>query len=165
MAQPPQEDIINNRKVLREYHILDRFEAGIELRGTEIKSIRAGHANLNDAYVRVDDGQAILINADIQPYERASHDTQHVPKRERRLLLHKQEIDKLYGLASVKGHALVALRMYWKNKSCEDRDRRRQGQGGLRQTGRSEGTRDPPRDRARGGPVQPQARVKAAVSG
>ena len=109
MAQPQQEeDIINNRKVLREYHILDRFEAGIELRGTEIKSIRAGHANLSDAYVRVDNGQATLINADIQPYERASHDTQHVPKRERRLLLHKKEIDTLYGLASVKGHALVA---------------------------------------------------------
>ena len=109
------EDIINNRKVLREYHILDRFEAGVELRGTEIKSIRAGHANLNDAYVRIDNGQAFLLNGDIQPYERASHNTQHVPKRERRLLLHKQEIDKLYGLAAVKGHALVALRMYWKN--------------------------------------------------
>ena len=112
---PAQEDIINNRKVLREYHILDRFEAGVELRGTEIKSIRAGRANIGDAYVRVDGGQAFLLNADIQPYERASHDTQHVPKRERRLLLHKQEIDKLYGLASIKGHALVALRMYWKN--------------------------------------------------
>ncbi len=109
------EDVVNNRKVLREYHILDRFEAGIELRGTEIKSIRAGRANLNDAYVRVDKGEAYLLNADVQTYERASHNTQHVPKRERRLLLHRQEIDKLYGLASIKGHALVALRMYWKN--------------------------------------------------
>ena len=69
------EDIINNRKVLREYHILERFEAGIALKGTEIKSIRAGHANLNDAFARVDNGQAFLLNADIQPYERASHDT------------------------------------------------------------------------------------------
>ncbi len=112
---PAEEDVINNRKVLREYHILDRFEAGIELRGTEIKSIRGGRANLNDAYVRVDKGEAFLLNADIQPYERASHNTQHVPKRERRLLLHRQEIDKLYGLASIKGHALVALRLYWKN--------------------------------------------------
>ncbi len=109
------EDIINNRKVLREYHILERFEAGIALKGTEIKSIRAGHANLNDAFARVDNGQAYLLNADIQPYERASHDTQHEPKRTRRLLLHKAEILKLYGFASVKGHALVALRMYWKN--------------------------------------------------
>lgn len=110
------EDIINNRKALREYHILDRYEAGIELRGTEIKSIRAGRANLSDAYVRVDKGQAFLLNADIQPYERASHNTQHLPKRERRLLLHRQEIDKLYGLASIKGHALVALRLYWKGQ-------------------------------------------------
>ena len=109
------EDIINNRKVLREYHILERFEAGIELRGTEIKSIRAGHANLNDAFARVDAGQAFLLNADIQPYAQASHDTQHEPKRTRRLLLHKAEILKLYDLAQVRGHTLVALRMYWKD--------------------------------------------------
>jgi SsrA-binding protein len=108
-------DIVNNRRALREYHILERFEAGVELKGTEIKSIRAGHANLNDAFARVENGQIFLFNADIQPYERASHDTQHEPKRYRRLLLHKQEIDKLFGLGSIKGHTLVALRMYWKN--------------------------------------------------
>ena len=109
------EDIINNRKVLREYHILERFEAGIQLQGTEIKSIRAGHANLNDAFARVDGDQAYLFNADIQPYAQASHDSQHVPKRNRRLLLHKGEILKLYNQAQIRGHALVALRMYWKN--------------------------------------------------
>ncbi len=108
------EDIINNRKVLREYHILERFEAGIALQGTEVKSIRAGRANLNDAFARIENGQAMLINADIQPYERASHDTQHESKRPRRLLLHRVEIDKLYGFSAVKGNALVALRMYWK---------------------------------------------------
>ena len=109
------EDIINNRKVLREYHILERFEAGIQLQGTEIKSIRAGHANLNDAFARVNEGEAYLFNADIQPYAQASHDSQHEPKRNRRLLLHKAEILKLYGQAQIRGHALVALRMYWKN--------------------------------------------------
>ena len=109
------DDIITNRKVLREYHILERFEAGVELKGTEIKSIRAGHANLNDAFARIDDGQAILMNADIQPYAQASHDSQHEAKRSRRLLLHKQEIHKLFGMISVKGLTLVALRMYWKN--------------------------------------------------
>ncbi len=109
------EDIINNRKVLREYHILERFEAGVQLRGTEIKSIRAGHANLNDAFARVDQGEAYLLNADIQPYAQASHDSQHEPKRNRRLLLHKAEILKLYNQAQIRGHALVALRMYWKN--------------------------------------------------
>ena len=108
------DDIINNRKVLREYHILERFEAGIALKGTEVKSIRSGRANLNDAFARIENGQAVLHNADIQPYERASHDTQHDAKRARRLLLHRQEIDKLYGFSSIKGHALVALRMYWK---------------------------------------------------
>ncbi len=96
------EDIINNRKVLREYHILERFEAGIELQGTEIKSIRAGHANLNDAFARVDGTQAYLLNADIQPYAQASHDSQHEPKRNRRLLLHKAEILKLYDLAQIR---------------------------------------------------------------
>lgn len=109
------DDIINNRKVLREFHILDRFEAGVELKGTEVKSIRDGKANLNDAYARIEnDGQAFLYNADIQPYEKASHE-QHAPKRTRRLLLHRAEIDKLHGQSAVKGHTLVALRMYWKN--------------------------------------------------
>jgi SsrA-binding protein len=108
------EDIINNRKALREYHILQKFEAGVELKGTEVKSIRGGLANLNDAYARVEnDGQAFLYNADVQPYERASVE-QHEPKRPRRLLLHREEIDKLRGLTSVQGHTLVALRMYWK---------------------------------------------------
>ena len=86
------------------------------MRGTEIKSIRAGHANLNDAFARVDNGRGV------SPQRRhpalRTRQPQHpayVPKRERKLLLHKQEIDKLYGLAAVKGHALVALRMYWKN--------------------------------------------------
>lgn len=108
------EDIINNRKALREFHILQKFEAGVELKGTEVKSIRGGLANLNDAYARVEnDGQAFLYNADVQPYERASVE-QHEPKRPRRLLLHREEIDKLRGLTSVQGHTLVALRMYWK---------------------------------------------------
>lgn len=108
-------DIVSNRKALREYHILSRVEAGLELRGTEVKSVRAGKANLNDAYARVEpDGNAVLHNADIQPYEKASHE-QHEPRRPRRLLLHRAEIDKLRGQTAVQGHALVALRMYWKN--------------------------------------------------
>ncbi len=108
------EDIITNRKALREFHILQKFEAGVELKGTEVKSIRGGLANLNDAFARVEnDGQAFLYNADVQPYERASVE-QHEPKRPRRLLLHREELDKLRGLTSVQGNTLVALRMYWK---------------------------------------------------
>jgi SsrA-binding protein len=106
-------DISVNRKALHEYHILDRLEAGIELKGTEVKSIRAGLANLSNAFARVEDGQVWLYDMDIQPYEKASHE-QHVPKRRRKLLLHRREIDKLFGKVQVEGHSLVALRLYWK---------------------------------------------------
>jgi SsrA-binding protein len=110
----PMSDIATNRKAFHEYHILDRFEAGIELKGTEVKSIRAGFVNIGSAFARVDGTQIFLHDADIQPYARASHE-QHEAKAVRRLLLHKQEIAKLFALCSVKGHTLVALRMYWKN--------------------------------------------------
>jgi len=106
-------EIATNRKALRDYHILERFEAGVELRGTEVKSIRAGFINIANAYARVENGEVRLYDADIQPYERASHE-QHEPRRPRRLLLHKKEIMRLFGLCSVKGHTLAALRMYWK---------------------------------------------------
>ncbi len=126
-------DIATNRKALHDYHILERYEAGIELKGTEVKSIRAGFANLTNAFARIENAQAFLYGCDIQPYERASHE-QHEPKRNRRLLLHKQEINKLFGQSSIKGHTIVALRMYWKNgrvkvelgvgKGKESRDKR-----------------------------------------
>jgi SsrA-binding protein len=106
-------EIATNRKAHHEYEILERVEAGIELRGTEVKSIRAGLATLNHAFARVEKEEVWLYGADIQPYERASHE-QHDPKRLRKLLLHRREIDRLFGLVSVKGLALVALRMYWK---------------------------------------------------
>src|SRR5205085_9478302 len=84
-------ETILNRKALRDFHILERYEAGIELKGSEVKSIRAGKANISDAFVRIEKGQAFLYNADIQPYAQASQDIP-APKRVRRLLLHKQEI-------------------------------------------------------------------------
>lgn len=106
-------EIASNRKALRDYHILERLEAGIELKGTEVKSIRAGLANISSAFARVENGEVYLYDADIQPYARASHE-QHDARRRRRLLLHKKEIERLFGLCSVKGHTLAALRMYWK---------------------------------------------------
>ena len=106
-------DISVNRKALRDYHILERFEAGLELRGTEVKSVRNGKINLRDAFARVENGQCLLYNCDIQPYEKASW-SQHEPRRIRRLLLHKKEIQHLYGVCQVKGNSLVALRAYWK---------------------------------------------------
>src|SRR5918998_2732869 len=106
-------ETILNRKALRDFHILERYEAGIELKGSEVKSIRAGKANISDAFAKIEKGQAFLHNADIQPYERASHEVPPA-KRVRKLLLHRQEIDKLYGETAIAGRALVILSLYWK---------------------------------------------------
>jgi SsrA-binding protein len=108
-------DIATNRKAPRDFHLLEKYEAGIELKGTEVKSIRAGHINLGDAFARVERGQCFLYGCDIQPYEKASHE-QHEARRSRRLLLHKNEILKLYAASQQKGLTLVALRAYWKDK-------------------------------------------------
>jgi SsrA-binding protein len=107
-------ETILNRKALRDFHILQRYEAGIELKGSEVKSIRAGKANISDAFAKIEKGQAFLHNADIQPYERASHEVPPA-KRVRKLLLHRQEIDKLYGETAIAGRALVILSLYWKS--------------------------------------------------
>ncbi len=106
-------EITNNRKAFHEFHIEQKLEAGIELRGTEVKSIRAGHVNLRGSYARIDDGEVFLCDADIQAYAQASAE-QHEPKRKRKLLLHKREIDQLFGEANVSGRTLIPLRMYWK---------------------------------------------------
>ena len=107
-------DIVSNRRAFHNYQITEKIEAGIELQGTEVKSIRAGSANLNNAFARVENNEVFLYDADIQPYERASH-TQHEPKRRRKLLLHRSEISKLFSASAVQGQTLVALRLYWKN--------------------------------------------------
>lgn len=107
-------EIATNRKAFHDYLIEEKVEAGIELVGTEVKSIRAGHVNLRGSYARVERGEAWVFDLDIQPYERASHE-QHEPKRKRRLLLHRREIDQLFGQANVSGRTLVPLRLYWKS--------------------------------------------------
>lgn len=106
-------EISINRKGLRDYHILEKIEAGIELRGTEVKSIRLGLVSLQGAFARIHEGNLCLFEAGIQPYERASHE-QHESKRIRRLLLNRAEIDKLVGEVERSGRTLIALRMYWK---------------------------------------------------
>lgn len=108
------QEICTNRKALRDFHILDRLEAGIALKGTEVKSVRAGQVNMMGAFARVEGGEVMLYGMDIQPYGKASHE-QHEPKRERKLLLHRREILRLYQEVAVKGRALVPLRLYWKN--------------------------------------------------
>jgi SsrA-binding protein len=108
-------DIANNRKALRDYTIVDKFEAGIVLVGTEVKSIRDGALNLRDAYALVSNDEVFLHGCDIQPYASASH-TQHEAKAVRKLLLNKREIAKLRAASEIKGQAIIALRAYWKNR-------------------------------------------------
>src|SRR5438105_15133021 len=103
-------ETILNRKALRAFHILERYEAGIELKGSEVKSVRAGKVNISDAFARIEKGEAFLYNADIQPYERASHEIP-AAKRVRKLLLHRHDIDKLYGETQVSGRTVVALKL------------------------------------------------------
>ena len=107
-------DILTNSKARHDYHILETFEAGIALRGTEVKALRAGKGQIRDAFARIENGQAYLYNAHIDEYSFGNLQN-HEPKAVRKLLLHKGEIRKLLGLASVKGHALVPLSFYWKN--------------------------------------------------
>lgn len=109
------ETVAVNRKARHEFLITDTFEAGIVLTGTEIKSIRAGKANLSDAYARVERGEAWLVGAHIAPYE-AGNRHNHEPRRDRKLLLHRSEIDELMGRASAKGLTVVPLRLYITNR-------------------------------------------------
>ncbi len=106
-----EETIAVNRKARHDYTIEDTFEAGIVLTGTEIKSIRAGKANLQDAYARVEKGEAWLIGANIAPYETGNR-YNHEPRRTRKLLLHRSQIDELLGRAAAKGLTIVPLRLY-----------------------------------------------------
>ncbi len=107
-------DIVTNSKARRDYHILESFEAGIVLRGTEVKSLRAGKGQIRDAFARVENGEVWLYNAHIDEYAYGNLQN-HQPKAPRKLLLHKAEIRKLTGLAEVKGNTLVPLALYWKN--------------------------------------------------
>ncbi len=106
--------IADNRKAFHDYHILETFEAGIALLGTEVKGIREGRANLRDSYARVEKGEVWLFNVHINPYSHRGY-VDHDPKRKRRLLLHKHEIRKLIGKTVEKGLTLVPTRLYFKN--------------------------------------------------
>ncbi len=106
-------DIVNNPKARRDYHILDTFEAGIVLRGTEVKSLRAGKGQIGEAYARVENDEVWLYNAHIEEYSHGNM-LNHQPKSKRKLLLHKTEIRKLFDQVSIKGNALFPLSMHWK---------------------------------------------------
>ena len=106
--------ILANRQAFHEYHILDKFEAGAVLVGTEVKSIIAGRIQLKDSYVMVKDGEVWLLNAHISPYSHGNKQN-HEPLRTRKLLLHRKEIEKLERETTQKGMTLVVTSIYWKN--------------------------------------------------
>ena len=109
-----QKSIAENRKAFHDYHILETFEAGVALLGTEVKAIREGRVNLRDSFARVEDGEVFLYNVNISPYSHRGY-ADHEPLRRRKLLLHRIEIRKLIGQTVEKGMTLVPVRMYFKN--------------------------------------------------
>src|SRR5687768_15843595 len=113
-TETDEELVADNRKARFDYHVLETFEAGIALLGTEVKGIREGKANLRDAFARVEKGEVWLYNVHINPYSHRGY-VDHDPKRRRKLLLHRQEIRKLIGKTVEKGLTLVPTRMYFKN--------------------------------------------------
>jgi SsrA-binding protein len=114
MTKNHKKIIAENRKARHDYFIEDEYEAGLVLKGTEVKSLRLGKANLKDSYARIIDGEVFVYQMHIGPYPFAHYDN-HDPLRPRKLLLQKREIKKLYGKVNEKGHTLVPLRLYFKN--------------------------------------------------
>jgi len=115
MAATKEERVLAaNRSAFHEYHISDKYEAGIALKGTEVKSVIEGRVQLKDSYVAVRGGEAWLLNAHISPYSHGNREN-HEPLRERKLLLHRREINQLEEQATIKGMTLVVTRVYTKN--------------------------------------------------
>ena len=109
-----QANIAENRKAFHDYHLLDTFEAGIALMGTEVKAIREGRVNLRDSYARLENGEVFLFNVNISPYSHRGY-AEHEPLRRQKLLLHRHEIRKLIGKTVERGMTLVPTRLYFKN--------------------------------------------------
>jgi SsrA-binding protein len=109
-----EKTVVTNRKARHEYEIIDRIEAGLVLVGSEVKSLRAGRANLGDSYARVIKGEMWIIGMHISPYKEATFQN-HDPRRERKILLHRNEIKKLTRRVEEKGFTLIPLRLYFKN--------------------------------------------------
>ena len=110
----PEKDIINNRHAFFEYHIEEKYEAGVALAGTEVKSVMLGRIQLKESYVAVKDGEVWLMNAHISPYSHGNRNN-HEPLRTRKLLLHRKEITRLEKETTQKGMTLIVTRIYWKN--------------------------------------------------
>jgi SsrA-binding protein len=112
--QKAQRVIADNRKAFHDYHVLETWEAGIALLGTEVKAIREGRVNLRDSFARLDRGEVWLMNVHVSPYSHSGY-AHHDERRQRKLLLHQHEIQKLAGQVNQKGLTLVPLQLYFKN--------------------------------------------------
>lgn len=133
--QPASGDVATNRRARQKFEAIEKFETGIVLRGTEVKALREGKAQMGDAYAVVEDGEVWLRNLHIPPYEPASREN-HEPERPRKLLLHRGEIERLVGKTAEKGLTLIPTRVYFKGprakvelalaRGKEGRDRRRE---------------------------------------
>lgn len=119
MSSAASASIIVNKKARFDYHLEDRFEAGIALEGWEVKSLRAGRVQLVDSYVIIKNSEAFLLGAIITPLPTVSTHYVPEPRRTRKLLLHREELNKLIGAVERKGYTLVALAMYWKRGKCK----------------------------------------------
>jgi SsrA-binding protein len=134
MPEKGEKLIADNRRARHEYHLLERFEAGLVLTGTEVKSLRDGRASLQQAYADVRDGEAWLVGAHISVYEQGNL-ANHDPDRDRKLLLHKKELSSLVGKVSQRGLTIIPTKLYFKNgrakvelalaRGKEGRDKRR----------------------------------------
>lgn len=109
---PGTKKIVENRKARHDYHLLERYEAGLVLQGTEVKSLRAGNVTIRDSFARVEGNEIFLYDLHISPYDHGNREN-HDPKRPRKLLLHKKEIKKLYNSALQAGFTIVPTRMYF----------------------------------------------------
>jgi SsrA-binding protein len=147
-------DIATNRQASFRYHLLEKFEAGLQLQGSEVKSLRDGKVQLKDSYASVNEGEVWLHNAHIAPYPAASREN-HEPERARKLLLHRREIERLIGKTAERGLTLVPTRLYFKGRNAKieialargkemhdkrrdlrDKDQRREIERALREHGR-----------------------------
>ncbi len=108
-------NIANNKAAYHEYFVEDKFEAGIELFGTEVKSLRCGRVNLKDSFCRIDNGELIAYGIHISPYEKGNIFNRD-PYRHRKLLMHRREIDRLFGMVGQKGYSLIPLSLYFKGR-------------------------------------------------
>ena len=113
MAKTEKKLIANNKKAYHDFFLEERYEAGIELHGTEVKSMRMGKCSIKEAFIRIENGEVIIYGMHVSPYEKGNIFNRD-PLRVRRLLLHKKEITKLLGLTAQKGYTLIPLRMYLK---------------------------------------------------